>query len=438
MNRNIRLLYLFIACAVFFIALPVQKISAAACPAGQKGEMKVITRDGDDRILKNIRWDLYKQVYDADSNPIPGTLVGSSNTGDAAMSSIIFDPLVSVGVGGDNNFIVRIYDVSRDAGEFYYTHRSIICGSVNTLDANLSSIKVIIRDKNKVPIKNRSFELYTQKRDVLENAIVNETVSKTLNTGETGFKVIYVTAGSYIIKIPAIDNKFIYTQPDIRVSGSAETEFDYTLSNVTISIRDGQGNLLINIPFNAYKQEKDADGNFIIGESVNSYNTGPDGLTGIFLPTGNYAFRFNGAGGEYYYLWNQQINETKSYIIDYRLSNVNVIVRDARGELLPKSNFDVYKQARNADGKFIVGEHIARFTTGDSGIAPIFLPSGNYAFRFEGTALQYQYLWDQFVGVSGSQSVNFNLSTLKIVVTGVDNTLLKNIQITLYKTKTAE
>lgn len=437
MRRNIIFYYSIATMLIVSFVFAPTSANAASCPVNQKGELVVVTRNGSGGLVKNMKWELYKQAYDADNSPILGKLVGSSNTGDAAMSSIKFDPLAitCTGVACDNKFVVKIYDVNRDAGEFYIWNNKVDCGDVRSVETRLSNIKVIIRDRNKTPLKNRVFELYTQKRDAAEKPIINETVSKTLNTGETGEKIIYVSSGAYIIKIPAIDNKFIYTNPDIMVAGAAETEFDYTLSNVTVSIRDGSGKLLVNIPFNVYKQEHDADGKFIIGELVSSYNTGQDGVMGIFLPTGNYAFRFNGAGGEFYYLWNQEIIETKSYIIDYRLSNVNVIVRDAKGKLLPKSYFDVYKQKVDADGKFIVGEHIGRFNTGDTGIAGVFLPTGNYAFRFEGTALQYQYLWNQFIGVSGSPIINFILSTLKVVVIGTDNVLLKNIPITVYKQK---
>lgn len=437
MNTKITLYY---SIAAVFIGVSLAALSpahAASCPANMKGEAVVITRDSSGGILKNMKWELYKQAYDADSSPILGSQIGTSNTGEAAFSSIKFDPLAVTcsGSGCDNKFVVKIYDINRDAGEFLYWNTDIGCGDTRTIEARLSSIQVIIRDKDKNALKNRAFELYTQKRDVAGNPVINETASKSLNTGDTGVKTLYVSPGAYIIKIPAIDNKFIYTNPDIQVSGLAKTEFDYTLSNVTVSIRDGQGKLLVNTLFNVYKQEKDADGKFIIGEIVSGYNTGSDGVIGIFLPTGNYALRFSGAGGEFYYLWNQQIIETKSYIIDYKLSNVNIIVRDARGELLPKSYFDVYKQATDADGTFILGERIGRFNTGDSGVVGIFLPTGNYAFRFEGTATQYQYFWNQFVGVSGTQTINFNFSTLKVVITGVENELLKNIQVTLYKQK---
>ena len=433
MHKKI-ILYFFVLGILGAIFAPAMAL-AASCPASEKGEVTVITRDSDDDLLKNIKWDLIKQLYDADNNHIKGSVVGSSNTGEAGMSSIKFDPLAAVcsGNGCDNTFVVRIYDINRDAGEYMYWENVVNCGDSITVNARLSSIKFTIRNKDKNALKNRVFELYTQKKDAGDKPIIDEAVSKSLNTGDVGIKNVFVAPGYYIIKIPAIDNKFIYTHPDLQVSGSAETEFDYTLSNVTVSIRDGLGKLIVSTPFNVFKQEKDADGNFIIGEAVGAYNTGSDGVMGIFLPTGNYALRFNGSGGEFYYLWNQQIIETKSYTIDYRLSNINVIVRDSRGELLVKSNFDVYKQALYADGKFIVGEHIGRFSTGDSGVGGIFLPSGNYAFRFEGTATQYQFLWDQFIGISGTQTINFKLGTFKTVITGAGGELLKNIQVTLYK-----
>lgn len=417
---------------LLFLSLPLNFVSAASC--GQdKAAIRVVTRDFNDAIVKNIRWELYKQIYDADGRPVAGEKVGSSNTGDTAFSTITFDPFQYAGDSGDFNFAIKVYDVNPNAGEFWYWSINLPCGVFVSHTAKMSSIRVILRDKDGNALKKRTFALYTQKKDIDGNPIIDETVSANLSTGDEGVKRIFVSRGNYIIKIPAIDNKFTYTKYDIEVNSFRETVFDYSLSNVTVSIRDGSGALMVNTAFEVFVQERDADGFFILGKKVGSYNTGPNGITGIFLPTGSYAFQFTGSAGQKYTLWNQNINESESTVVDYRLSNVNITVRDGRGDLLKNWKFDVYKQETDADGNIIFGDHLGQYHTGETGVANIFLPSGAYIFQFQGSGKEKITLNNQLIDSSTTSNINFLLGTFKLVVTGVDGALLKDIPVTFYR-----
>lgn len=397
--------------------------------------VKVTTRDSQGVMIKNINWQLWTQTNDADGNPLRFSKVSSSNTGLTAWSEITFNPSSIPCQSCQGLFAIRVYDTNENVGDFNYYDIPLGCGMLHDVTYNLSSLKVILKDKNLGALKNRKFEIYSQINDVEGNPIIDKVVSTNLTTGDSGVKYVYLTPGKYVIKIPAIDNKFNYTKYNIDIRDKAETVFDFTLNKVSVSIRDGSGNLQVNNVFEVYKQSKDADGKEILGELVGKYDTGLSGVKSIFLPNGNYAIRFFAANNQYYYLWNQQINEEQTYDISYNLSNVNVVIRDGEDNLLTNRSFEIYNQIKDADGEPILGSLVGRYNTGTTGISSVFLASGTYVFRFNGSGESYHYLWNQQIDSTEAVNISYKLGTLKVVPLGIENKPLNNLNISIYEQK---
>lgn len=397
------------------------------CP---DAEVKVISRDSDGGIVQNIAWQLWTQIENADGDPLPARMVGSSNTGVAAVSSIFFNPSNEEdGVA----YAVKIYDVNDRVGEFWEYDKSISCGGFLQIEKKMSGLQVILRDKDGNALKDRRFEVYEQLSDVQNDPIFGERISSGLSTESVGVKNLYIAPGSYIVKIPAIDNKFDYIKYNVNITNENEIDFDFTLSNVSVSVRDGEGNLLPESFFNVYLQAEDIDDEFILGEYVGRYGTGVTGITDIFLPTDNYAFRFDGENGQFHYLWNQSIDEEDSSKIDYKLSNVSVVIRDALNNLLHDHSFDIYRQGEDIDGAEILGDHLGRYNTGAAGSVSVFLPNDTYAFRFNGSGNQFYYLWNQEIENAENTNISYQLATLKTVVSGVDGQSLDGIRVRVYR-----
>lgn len=419
------LVFLTSILSLFFL-LP-NSVHSESC---NETEVQLTTRDSKGAIITSMDWQLWTQIGDADGNPVPLSQVVRSNTGVTAYSKIIFDTNRNEDYSG---FAIKIYDVNDKVGEFWYYDYHFDCNSYTEIEKNLSDLKIILRDKDGNALKDRRFEVYQQSTDVQSNPIFGSKVSSSLTTESTGVRYLYIAPGTYIVKIPAIDNKFDYVKYDVEINEVQETAFDFTLSNVSVAIRDGEGTLLPDSKFNIYKQSEDVDGEFILGDYVGRYNTGVLGITDIFLPTDDYAFRFDGESGQFHYLWNQPIDEERSYIVDYKLSNVSIVVRDASNNLLTDYSFDIYNQGQDVDGNNILGEHIGRFDTGVTGVTSVFLPSDTYVIRFDGSGKQYHFLWDQEIESSRNYNITYKLTTLKVTLTGIGDQLLNSVKIIVYK-----
>lgn len=427
--NNNRFSHFFILGATFFLFLfiPLGFIHAAEqCEA----YVTVITRDSDNNIVKNIPWQIYKQNRDADNNPIKGSLIISSNTGEAAMSTVKFDPSRYT----DNEFAIKIYQLNSEAGEYWYWNINLGCGSKYTHEVKLSSLRVILRDTSGEALKNYSFQLYTQKYDVDGNPIIDETVSTSLTTGDTAVKELYLAPGSYILKVPAIGGRFTYTKY-VDISESQRTLFDYKLSNVDVTIRDGNGILLTGRNFDIYTQKADIDGKPIIGDHLGRYDTGNTGVYGIFLPSDTYVFRFDGSGGQYYYLWGQKIDESQFYKIDYKLSTFHIVARGIDNQLLSKTRVEIYKQDKDVSGKLILGNLIVGGDTGPTGGIDFYLPQATYAIQIISRDGFKYVIWNKSIQEYEYLTVEYQLSALKVVIKGVDEELQTNINIEVYEQK---
>ncbi|MBU0597374.1 hypothetical protein KKF61_00070 [Patescibacteria group bacterium] len=277
------------------------------------------------------------------------------------------------------------------------------CGENNIL------FEIISRDAQGVIVPGVKYHIYQQNRDPYQNPYLGSRVaSGTTDEGGQAATCINKSSGvsEYAVKLYQYADIYGYRSIwNEDMAGSAGSEgvggyylCDVYLSYMHVTFRDAAGNLLKDVNFDIYVQDYDADGTPIVSEDrlnqekliYSNYTTGATGETKVYLASkqywpqgGVYVFRIHGTGTSYIYLWGKDIPNGLSNDIEYRLGTIKVVQEDAYGRLLYNRKFSIYNQTYDAHGNPAYGDLIANdLDVGTLGYYDVYLPAGDYAFRF--------------------------------------------------------
>jgi len=409
---------------------PTEK--ALACASGQITELNIVARDSGGELVGDIKWGLYLQDKNVDGDKLLGKSLKTGTIDSTGIGTTTFHPDAynNPETGAAAKFVIKLYETNASVGEYIVWDRTYACGNQYTETSTLSSVKVILRNLDGTSLKNKKFELYEQDSDREGNIIIGDAVSKTFTTGDYGEKEIFVAPGRYLIKVPS-DVGLSYQREDIVVNSGRETVVDYILSNVSIVVRDGAGNLLPNNSFSVYQQVTNTDGVRVLGTKMGTYTTGLTGQKSLYLPNGTYVMTFAGTGTNLIYLWDQTINETQSYNLNYRLATISVTARGFDNQLQSNIAVKIYKQTENIDGKILLGDVVASGNTGDNGVVKFFIPPGTYTVELTGPDGQKNLYQSNVLAERGILNLEKVLSALKIILKDADGNLLRDIPISL-------
>ncbi|OGH81350.1 MAG: hypothetical protein A3F93_02200 [Candidatus Magasanikbacteria bacterium RIFCSPLOWO2_12_FULL_34_7] len=429
--QNFCIPFTIILLSIIYLFNPTETVYA--CAVGDEATIKIVARDKDGDFISDIKYTLYEQIQNADSGRLLGRavksgVIGETGIGSFSMHPDAYDDPVS---GRSSSFVLKLYETNPNAGEFFIWDKSYVCGGgPYNENFKLSSIKVILRNLDGISLKNKKFELYEQKSDREGNPLLGDVVGKAFTTGDFGETRIFVAPGEYIIRV-ASDVGTNYQKNDIVVESQREIEVDYTLSNVSIVIRDGGGNLLPNNSFTVYKQITNTDGVKVLGTKMGSYTTGLTGQKSIYLPTDTYVITFAGTGKNLIYLWDQTIQENESYDLNYRLPTLSVTARGFDNKLLSNVAVKVYNQSVDVDGQILLGDVVASGNTGVNGSVKFFVPSGRYVVELVGPDKQKNLYYYNDLAERGILNLEKTLSALKIVLKDADGNLLLDVPVSL-------
>lgn len=198
------------------------------------------------------------------------------------------------------------------------------------------------------------------------------------------------------------------------------------ISYLQVIIRDANGTLLKNVHFDIYIQDYDADGNPIIGEDrinqaelvSSSYTTGAAGVERAYLGAGKYVVRIHGTGTKYFFLWEQDIRNSRSTGVTYRLGTLRVELLDGLGALLKNRTFSLYEQDFDARGSPIYGELIAaNLQIGSTGKYDAYLPEGTYALKIPSSIASMTYSsWKIRTQRHTLTTRTFQMSGLRVII----------------------
>lgn len=175
-------------------------------------------------------------------------------------------------------------------------------------------------------------------------------------------------------------------------------------SSVNVIIRDAEGKFIPNIPFQIYAQVTDVDGLSKPSQIVGSGSIDPN--------LGNKEVKFTNDNGIYALkVWDKNANVGEFWFYDAAnvcgtsitltkvLSGINVVFRDADGELRKNIAFSVYTQKYDVDGDPIKerSELVASMNTGEVGQSTLYVAPGERSIDGDGS----DYYMLETTGVNG-------------------------------------
>ena len=223
-------------------------------------------------------------------------------------------------------------------------------------------------------------------------------------------------------------------------------------TGMQIITRDANNKLVPNINFIVYTVTKDPDGNLYFDESkkLTSGKTDVGGQTEIFcLDTakGPYAVKVweSSATYGYFSVSGDQITTKEGIqVVELKMSDLFVIIRDAESKLVKNSYFDIYIQGFDVDGDPIIDETklnkdklvTANVNTGDVGGKHMYLAPGSYIVRLHATGnKEYFYIWNQTATSGKTTTVNYKQGTLRTALQNINKKVVREKKIAMYTQK---
>lgn len=333
--------------------------------------IKVVFRDTEDNLLKNINFSIYTQREDVDGKPIKeaNDLVGEFNTSaEGEAISYLASGMRSLD-GEKNDYYVMEVNKS-GSGKFYLYDIGVNDGNSTLVNYVFSDMKLVVKDSNGVPFPAKTkVAIYKQVEDADGERVLGDKV-KDVVTNDDGVAIFEYPAGTYVARILGADKQYqnfwdlevidqtrreytLTTESDWN-PGSGECEAASTFSLV---VRNIAGEYVPGIKYELYEQTTDVNGVKGIGTKkmsgvVDKYGKGinvihPD-------PRKNYALKIydkNPNVGEFWFYNELQFECGKDIDMEKTLPGFKVVLRDGAGELLTNHKFSLYTQKHDVDGR---------------------------------------------------------------------------------------
>jgi len=371
----------------FFFFLGGQTAKAEC--TGQKFGMHIITRDSEGKLIPGINYAVYTEIKNPDGKPYfdDKYKLTSGKTDGGGQSDILCLDITKY------PYAVKLWETNPTYGYYSVWSDSMASeGGIFTINKNMSDLFVVIRDAEGTLIKSSVFDVYVQGFDVDGDPIIDETklnadklVLSKINTSDVGGKHLYLSEGSYAIKMQATGGKEFFYLWNQKVWDKQITALDYRQGTLRTVIEDGNNSLMKNQKFSVYKQDYDAQNKPIVGNSVAlNLQTGSTGSVDAYLPTGEYAIQIpSSISNQFYNIWKIKVGDENLTKIKYRLSGLRVILRDEAGDIVKNGKFNIATQKADALGRPVVDAVLASgLNTGEGGFKDVYLPAGAYAIVY--------------------------------------------------------
>lgn len=274
--------------------------------------LNVVARKASGGYIPGIKIELYEKALNANNLPAAGALTVRGTTNDLGNGSVSFKP------NSGKAYILKMYDKNAAVGAFwYYDDIKFNCGENKNISKNLSSISLTARDTGGNLLKDYAFSLYLQKKDIDNNILkTKDYLVADAKTNAEGRATIYVTGGDpaqyqdiarYLISIKYGGG--LFDKPDISLAAGADTQVDYALSGLNLTMIDTKNNVLVKgANVDIYEQKIDIDKNKILFKNVARLALDDYGKGIAALPAGTYALSFQDKNKNIIKIWDIKIN----------------------------------------------------------------------------------------------------------------------------------
>lgn len=203
---------------------------------------------------------------------------------------------------------------------------------------------------------------------------------------------------------------------------------------------DADGQKVEDVNFYIYRQEKDVNGDKVLGQGLGRGKIKVMGNEKVKIKLCNetdtlaieYYLGKNSA--EKFYIWDIQINCGETKDVELFLSSANIVLRDASQQLLKDIKFDIYSTVKDYNNKIVANERVFKgLTTGNTGQKTVYLKEGIYIIRITPSVKNLDLIEKTFIVAKNKQTdVVYTLSTIKIGVIDAVEDIFKKTSFKLY------
>ena len=324
--------------------------------------VRIILRDADNNLLKNLPFEIWSTVTDVASNIVPkDALYWNEKTEVLGAKTYYLIP---------DNYILKIkYPDINNIDTLNYQFQ-VIKNQQTELGYTLSTLKVSSRNYQGNLQKNSTFRLYYENDDN-EFEQIGE-----FNTGDDGQKILYLPRGDYKIEFKDYTGNF-NTVYNFSLGYGDKKTFSYNYGSMRMQIVDTDNDPVVNVRVLIYKYVNNQ-----FQSQIFSNLTDNSGFVEVPLATGYYIAQVQGYYYGLTYTTNSfYVDENNSNNLKYVLSKARIYIVTSANINLKSTNFNLYHYNLDSQGQPTASAQIGTFSTSNVGFAEISLPSDRYIVK---------------------------------------------------------
>jgi len=252
--------------------------------------LRIVFRDGENNLKKNVSFNLYTQKYDVDNNPIKEKkdLLGKFDTGESGGITIYVPQgsVRSIDRKISDNYVLEVSSIKKV--KFIKYDLAVQEGSLTEKDYVLSSLKIILRDgqDNIYPEKTK-IEIYRQAEDIDQNNNLGTKVGET-SVNDQGEALFEYPAGLYAAVVKdSLGKQSIFW--NLLIEEESLNERVLKMNQTRITILDASGQTMApGTKFKIYELKEAPSGAYYQGKSIYSGSLDTNGFTNLSLRPGAY------------------------------------------------------------------------------------------------------------------------------------------------------
>lgn len=328
-----------------------------------------------------------------------------------------------------------------------------------------AEVTVIIRDAKKQFIPDARFTIYEQLFDVDDNKTIGDSIGSGKIDPYIGSGTVKVYPDTdveyYVLKVdnPSVGAMPFWFLEAMYLTCGKKTTVTQYLGGLEITVTNAVGELEKDRRVYVYKQGKDALGQPIIADQLDSFNTDNEGQISIYLPSHHYmlgdpleyyALGFKNDDSEVFYKYYVNALDKQFKEINYAFSDLLVTLKDTNtNEPVPNVALYLYKQTTDAYGEYDLDKSLDTLKTDNEGQTYIQYPPGTYVLQYrhaDGTRTNFtnivipeqsrtiKTLW---LGAEGKDTGKCDIkSTLNLSFRDANGQALSDLQVALYEQTT--
>ncbi len=425
-------------------------------------------RDASGVLVKNKKFKVYSQKYDADFLPIKEIqdLVGEldlSEEGEAVL--YLPDSATSIDGRGTDYYVLEV--PGENGGVYLRYDISINAGRSTSVDYVMSDAKVIVKDESGVLFPAK--EKVTFYRQITNDNNEKEAGAKIVDlyTDDKGEIVFKYPAGTYMAKVIGASSQ-VQNYWDIEIVDQKRSEYELRnggewqansgkcekVSTFNLSVLNLQDQAPSDLKYEVLEQALDAKGAIMVGPLFFSGTLavgGKDTKTINPDPRKKYVLKIYGVNksvGAYYFYNEIQFVCGENISLQKKLSALKIILRDGGNELVKNKKFSLYTQKIDVDGfpirekKDLIG---TAFSTNDQGQETIYLSprdaerdkgSGIYVLEVIGENNKTYIEYDIYIENDKDNVVDYVFSDLVLDLKKGNGLVAKDYTVSVYKRAT--